>query len=192
MLTEILWPDQDDGTTDRFRQALSAIRRALEPAGGGMVGVVIADRAEVGLSKTAVTTDVAEFEAALKAAERAASPEERVVHLEQALTTYGGELLPGIHDDSILSERERLEEACLQALGRAAETLEQMGNLRGHRARSSSGPDRPAARGSAGSAYPSLLEGRAAGRRGCDTTRNWSGCCGRNWAYPPQPRRERS
>src|SRR5437016_214267 len=56
VLAEMLWPDEDvDATRDRLRQALAAIRRALEVDGAN--GPLTADRAEVGFSSAMVQTD---------------------------------------------------------------------------------------------------------------------------------------
>src|SRR4051812_22672087 len=62
VLAEMLWPDEDmDATRDRLRQALAAIRRALEPEGAVNGSVLKADRAEVGLSADRFETDVDRF-----------------------------------------------------------------------------------------------------------------------------------
>src|SRR5438105_1404695 len=59
VLAEMLWPDEDaDATRDRLRQALSALRRALEPDGTAAGSVLHADRSEVSLAEDAVSTDV--------------------------------------------------------------------------------------------------------------------------------------
>src|SRR4051812_31282718 len=65
LLVEQLWPEEaPEATRNRLRQALSTIRRLLEPA--GTAEVVVGGRNEVGLNPDMVTTDVAEFEAALQ------------------------------------------------------------------------------------------------------------------------------
>src|SRR2546423_1256989 len=56
VLAEMLWPDEDmEATRDRLRQALSALRRALEPEGVEAGSVLQADRSEVSLAEDAVS-----------------------------------------------------------------------------------------------------------------------------------------
>jgi len=141
-LAERLWPDEDPGATrERLRTALSAVRRALvgnppappdKNAAEDASAILIADRVEVRLSATLVVTDVGEFEAALRAAARA--PTETTVreeNLARAITLYKGALLPGFTEEGFVSERERLAEAYLNALGDLADALAQRGDLTG-------------------------------------------------------------
>jgi len=67
----------------------------------------------------AVTTDVSEFEAALKAS----GAQEPADHLMEALDLYTGELLPGHYDAWILPQQLRLQDEYTQALTRLAERL---------------------------------------------------------------------
>src|SRR5579862_8826943 len=56
-LAEQLWPDEEpEVVRDRFRQALSALRRALEQPDLPTGSVLAADRSEVRLNPQAVTT----------------------------------------------------------------------------------------------------------------------------------------
>src|SRR5579862_7033661 len=72
ILAEQLWPEEEAETTrSRLRQALSTLRRLLEPAGVPEHSILVAGRNEVRLNSAAVTTDVAEFEAALRSATQA-------------------------------------------------------------------------------------------------------------------------
>lgn len=130
LLTEMLWPDEDlEATRDRFRQALTTLRRGLEPADIPSGSILEADRATVRLVPGTFVTDTAEFETHLRAADRASHALERADRLVRALDLYTGELLPGFHEDWIGPERERLAEAYLKALHRAAETAEENGDL---------------------------------------------------------------
>src|SRR5438034_10627417 len=62
-LIELLWPDVElDVGRNRLRQALSTLRRLLEPADVAPYSVLIADRQTVGLNADAVSCDVREFE----------------------------------------------------------------------------------------------------------------------------------
>ncbi len=73
------------------------------------------------------TLDVAEFEAALAQAKGAqqSGDEGREQHdLEGAVALYGGDLLPSCYDDWILPERERLNQAYLDALEQLVGLLE--------------------------------------------------------------------
>ena len=107
VLADLLWPDADqDAGRNNLKQSLAILRRLLEPPGTPAGSVLIADRGEVRLNPAAFSTDVADFEAALKDA--AQSPELRRDALACALDLYRGELLPGVYDDWVIEERERL------------------------------------------------------------------------------------
>jgi hypothetical protein len=69
-LAEELWPGEDpEATRSRLRQALAVLRRVLEPPGTTPESVLIAmRRPDVQLDPAAVTTDVAEFQEALRSA----------------------------------------------------------------------------------------------------------------------------
>jgi DNA-binding SARP family transcriptional activator len=181
-LAEQLWPDEDgEAVRDRFRHALSALRRVLEPPGTTPGSVLRADRAEVGLVPGAVTTDLADFEAALRQAQTPPSAPERIVPLlRRALALYGGELLPGFYDEWITPERERLAEVHRDALLQMAEALAQTGDLPG----ASSTPGAPFRRipGAKTPMPPSCAISlpRVAWVRRCASSTNWSACSGTN------------
>ncbi len=131
VLAEWLWPDEDpEATRSRLRQALSALRRALEAPPIVPGSIFLADRTQVRLNPDAVTTDVAEFEAALQEAQTAA-PTERVRLLTGAVELYGGELLAGFDEAWIPAERERLHEAYVGALTQLAGALAESGDRQG-------------------------------------------------------------
>jgi hypothetical protein len=67
----------------------------LEPAGIAAGTVFITDRATVGLRASAVSTDVAEFEAVLESARCGRNHREQVHWFLEAVELYRGELLPG-------------------------------------------------------------------------------------------------
>jgi predicted ATPase len=97
-LVELLWPEiNPEVARGRLRHTLLVLRRQLE-AGVPSGSVFIATRQSVGLNPEAVVTDVAEFEKAIANRDYA-----------KANTLYTGELLPGLWDEWILSERHRLE-----------------------------------------------------------------------------------
>src|SRR5713101_2867326 len=108
---ERLWPEVDaEKGRHNLRQTLFLLRRQLEPRlvesserrpsqlstlNAQLSAVIVADRASVGVSSPALTTDVAEFGAALQSAKRAANDAEQIPLLAQAVALYRGELLPG-------------------------------------------------------------------------------------------------
>src|SRR4051812_24559949 len=89
-LAELLWPEQDwDVTHDRLNQAISSLRRSLEPKGVIPGTVLQTGRHAVRLRCEAVEVDVDEFEGCLAAAERTDDPQEKLKQLRQAATLYG-------------------------------------------------------------------------------------------------------
>jgi DNA-binding SARP family transcriptional activator len=91
--------------------------------------LIVADRTSVGLNAAIVTTDVAEFEAALQSAVGAGSSSERAQRLARAVDLYQGELLPGHFDDWILQERPWLAERYFQALRQLLAHVEREGDV---------------------------------------------------------------
>jgi DNA-binding SARP family transcriptional activator len=95
ILINLSWPEAEpEVARNSLSAALSSLRRQLEadrPAGS----VLVADRSSAGLNSAAITTDVAEFENALRQAGTATNDTERVQWLAKAVELYGGELLPG-------------------------------------------------------------------------------------------------
>lgn len=131
-LIELLWPDSSpEGGRDSLSVALSSLRRQLEPPGVPHGAVLLADRVSVGLSPATVTTDVAAFEAALRAVGVAPGSTERIQRLQEAVELYQGELLPGFLEDWVLLERARLAEAFHQALEQLIAHEQQAGDLPG-------------------------------------------------------------
>jgi adenylate cyclase len=128
-LIELLWPDAaPEAGRWRLSVALSALRRQLEPSPApGFTSragtVLITDRTSVRLNPAAVTTDVAEFQAALEAAERTSSDTERAASLAQAAALYRGELLAGHYQDWVLQERAWLAERYFLARGVSLDPL---------------------------------------------------------------------
>ena len=116
-LVEQFWPDSDlEAGRSNLRTALASLRRQLEPPGVPAGTVLVTDRLSIHLNPAAVTVDSVEFEAALRAAERAGDPAERIRLLQEAVHLYNGDLLPGFYEDWILTERERLSQAYQSAL----------------------------------------------------------------------------
>ncbi len=129
-LIERFWPESDlPAGRVSLNQALSRLRRQLEPPGVAAGSVIQATPATVRLNPAAVTTDVAEFETALRAAGETSSDLERRHCLESALLLYRGELLPGLYDDWVLAEQRRLADRYFQALRALARLHEATGEL---------------------------------------------------------------
>lgn len=128
---EMLWPECEPALgRNSLSQSLSSLRHQLEPPGVPAGAVLLADRATIRLNPEAICTDVAEFEASLKAVARAEEQKKATLpFLVEAVERYHGELAPGYYEDWILRERERLAEAYLRTLDRLIAQLEQAGEL---------------------------------------------------------------
>ena len=117
LLMELFWPDcEPESARHSLRMALSALRRQLEE-GANSGAVLRADRFHVSLQGAAVSTDVAEFEAAIARAD-----------WPGAVELYQGRLLAGFYDDWIEPEARRLEELFFTALHQAVCALERAGD----------------------------------------------------------------
>lgn len=130
-LIDMLWPeDALEAGRNKLRLALAALRRQLEPPGTAAGLVLITDRSFVQLSPRAVTTDVARFEEALRAAEGAASAADERQWLSEAVHRYPGDLLPCRDEPWVFPERQRLADAFHGALRGLAALAETDGDLR--------------------------------------------------------------
>ena len=99
-LVDILWPDEEiEVGKHRLRQALYSLRRQLEPTGIPANSVLAATRSTVCLNPESFSCDVLEFQSLV-----------RTKQFRQAKELYQGELLPGLYDEWILEERNRLQE----------------------------------------------------------------------------------
>lgn len=113
MLADLLWQDiPTDAARHSLRQAVSSLRRQLEPPGTPR-GSVLSARGNqfLRINTDAVTVDTARFEALL----HEASPPD-ISSLRQAVALYNGELLHGFYEDWVLTERRRFEEMHRAAL----------------------------------------------------------------------------
>src|SRR5687768_10501529 len=128
-LIELVWPETDlDAGRASLRTALYSLRRQLEPPGVEPGAVLQAGRHAITLSSTAVTTDVAEFEAAARAVLDEGTPDPADC-MERAVRLYADGLLPGYYQDWVGPEQERLADLLFQALGRVAPHAETRGEL---------------------------------------------------------------
>ena len=122
MLIDMLWPDADiNAGRHSLSMALSSLRHQLEPPGVAAGTVIQASRFVVQINAEAITTDVAEFEATLRAAAKARSQTEQTQWLEQAVFCYSGELLRGYYEDWMLTEQRRLADRLFEAAQTLAE-----------------------------------------------------------------------
>jgi DNA-binding SARP family transcriptional activator len=132
VLIELFWPEIDPELgRNNLRSSLHALRRELEPPGSEAGTVLIADRQSIRLDPAAFTTDVAEFRQALRTAGQTTDPEQQAPLLKAAVTQYRGELLPGLFEPWVLTERQQLAERYLEALHQLVAALEQAGDLSG-------------------------------------------------------------
>jgi DNA-binding SARP family transcriptional activator len=129
-LIELFWPDSDlSAGRNNLSRELAWLRQHLEPPPLPPGTVIVADRTTIGLIAAGISTDVAAFTAALRAAECADHPAERAQHLMEAIDAYGGELLPGHYDGWVLQEREWLSDRYFHTLGELLAHLEQAGEF---------------------------------------------------------------
>lgn len=130
VLIEMFWPDTaPESGRHNLSHALSSLRHQLEPPGVPAGTVIIADRFSVELNPEAFTTDVADFEHALRLATQARNTPEQKPLLMQALEKYKGSLLPDYYEDWIAPEQERLAQRFQQAATQAMALLEKAGEL---------------------------------------------------------------
>lgn len=127
-LAERLWEEVDLTVgRNRLKQALASLRRQLEPPDLPSGSVLVADRFTLHLNPQAFTSDVAEFEALLKIAERTADPPEKLRILLAAAELYTGDLLPDQYEEWVLLERERLAQRHLNVLSEILRFQQQLG-----------------------------------------------------------------
>jgi len=120
VLVELFWPESTlESGRANLSVALSSLRHQLEPPGTPAGSVLRADRYSLGLNPDMATSDVADFEQALRRAREAGSVTERAQALERAIGLYQGRLLPGYYEDWVLAEQARL----MGLFGDAAEAL---------------------------------------------------------------------
>ena len=126
VLADVLWTESPPETgRHRLRQAISSLRRQLEPPGVPQGTVIVSNRFSVRLNPHAITTDVAEFEAALQSARQSHNDSDKAKFLTAAADLYRGELLPGFYEDWVEGERARLSEAYFRAMRQLVKLLAQ-------------------------------------------------------------------
>ncbi len=110
VLIDMLWPDATpEAGRSRLSNSLTSLRRQLEPPGLPAGAIVQAERLTVCLNPETVTSDVAEFRAAISEARSASTVDKRLSALCRAIQCYTGEFLPGHYDDWVLEEQRNLQ-----------------------------------------------------------------------------------
>ncbi len=126
---DLLWPEADDEVLRRnLRQAMSTLRKALEPPPVPYGTVLQTQQGRLRLNPEAIETDVVEFERAA-ARGKSGSAETRLASLKAAVGLYSAHLLPGFDDDWIFQERLRLEDLYLSTLHQLTKTLVTLGQV---------------------------------------------------------------
>lgn len=122
--SDLIWQDEtQDSARNSLRIALSALRRVLEPDGVPAGTVICSDRSVVALRAESFANDVEEFEMLAKRN----SP--LIEDLNKAIGLYEGELLPGLHQDWICTERARLADLYVVTLQKLAQLHEVEGHF---------------------------------------------------------------
>src|SRR5262249_9996447 len=122
ILIELLWPAIDPEVgRNNLRVLLHRLRDSLDEPGSAADSLLLTDRDTIRLRPAALTTDVAEFGAALERAAATPDPAERARVLATAVALYRGELLPGAFEPWVLTERQHLAEVYLGALHQLSE-----------------------------------------------------------------------
>ena len=130
VVMEVLWPNVDpEQGRNRLKQALSSLRRQLEPPGTPSGAVLVATRIRIQINPAAVETDVRAYQSALRSADRAQNFDDKSRFLQNAAQLYKGPLFPESNSDWVLRERARLEELHQNALGRLSSLAEARGDI---------------------------------------------------------------
>jgi DNA-binding SARP family transcriptional activator len=129
LLIERFWPeDEIDSARQKLSIALSWLRSRME-ADGAKGSVLDSTKLQVSIRAEAVTTDVEDFRAALRAADADAAG--RLGHLARAVQIYQGDLLPGYYEDWVFPEQDLLRQRFLDALAELRRAEEAGGDLHG-------------------------------------------------------------
>jgi DNA-binding SARP family transcriptional activator len=121
-LAELLWHDLSAERADgALRITITRIRKALCP--------VSFSNGWYALASDHLWYDVQEFERGLADAKRATGTPARISRLQQALELHRGDYLPRLEADWVLTERQRLRTAYLDALLSLAQAYTEAGDL---------------------------------------------------------------
>lgn len=116
-LAGLLWPETDEKRARQsLRTALHRLRQVLEPDDASAGNYLITERQSVQFNPDALCwVDVGQFTDRLDQADEA-DDAERIHHLQEAVSSYRGDLLEGCYEDWCLEERDHLKNRYLQAL----------------------------------------------------------------------------
>ncbi|MCW5937549.1 MAG: tetratricopeptide repeat protein [Fimbriimonadaceae bacterium] len=127
-VANLIWPTGEPAAIrNRLNQAVSSLRRQLEHPGMEGQRVFVSDHHHLGLNPQIFSTDVEEFENAVKSAALASSFNERVTNLEFAAEVYKGEFLAGFNESWVEGERRRLADVYVQVLRDLSDAYLEMG-----------------------------------------------------------------
>jgi LuxR family transcriptional regulator, maltose regulon positive regulatory protein len=117
MIGHTFWPEiSPEELKLRFKNTIYRVRHAA-----GKQSIVLQDDYYRFNRAMDYEYDVEEFQQAIKAAQRAKNPKEKVVHYHTAIRLYKGPFLPDIEETWNLAERERLFQMFIEALLKVAE-----------------------------------------------------------------------
>jgi DNA-binding SARP family transcriptional activator/predicted ATPase len=129
-LADAFWPDSDfDDARHNLRVALSSIRKLLSELHPEAPELLQADRSIVRVDQSRCETDVARFQHALAAADRAPGDALRIKWLEQAAEIYRGPFLPELAEEWVWTDRQRLADLFLRCLLDLVAALARTGHL---------------------------------------------------------------
>ena len=130
-LAGVFWPESTESQArTNLRRELHQLREALPEADRFLT----IESSEICWRDDApCRLDIAEFESALAEASSAEGRNDTAAFraaAERAIRAYGGDLLPGLYDDWVLSERDRLHRSCLALLDGLTAVLAGQGEVR--------------------------------------------------------------
>ena len=128
-IASLFWPDSTDA------QALTNLRRELHHLRhvlGDEPSLVVTSSDLCWRDTETSCVDIRIFDMERKAALAAASDSTRILaHATSAIAQYGGEFLPGMYDDWVLTARAQLERQCVDLCDLICETRMRTGELTG-------------------------------------------------------------
>ena len=129
-LAELIWPDGDPGAIrNRLNQAVSSMRRQLEPPGVVPDSILRSDRLTIRLMEESIETDVDEFKKLTNTVLTTDRAPEAIVSGQAALNLYRGDLMDGLYDDWIMADRLAMEDAYTQTIVRLTRALASVGKF---------------------------------------------------------------
>lgn len=129
-LIDRFWPDVElMKGRESLSTALSSLRHQFELPNWPSGSVIIADRMTVRMNSTNVMTDIGAYEKLVRQARSTRVESVKLANLAKAATLYRGPLLPGLYDDWIQFQRQRLADTFLNTVAELAGALEANGDF---------------------------------------------------------------